>query len=298
MDRLLTQAYAPTTHLTYAQGIAAFNDFCRATHQVNSFPVTPEIVPHFVAYLSLSGKSFSTAKTYLAAISAKHKINNMPDPTNSFLVKKLMQGFSRSVPSKDARFPITFERLKQLVACLHLVCSNSYESTLFKTAFTLSFFGFFRVSELIGQGQSLSRGRTGIQKTDVRISNDKVVVKLRGSKTDQNGKGQSVSLPQVVESPDTCPVRVLLEYLQHRPKSGGLLLIHINSHPLSRYQFQAVLKKAAQFLGWPAQGYSSHSFRIGAATTAAMNGMSISSIMHKGRWKSAAVKGYLRPERV
>ena len=297
MDRLLTQAYAPSTHLAYAQGITAFNDFCRATQQDNSFPVAPAIVPHFVAYLSLSGKSFSTARTYLAAISAKHKINNMPDPTNAFLVKKLMQGFARSAPSKDVRFPITFARLKQLVSCLNLICSDSYESLLFKTAFTMAFFGFFRVSELLGQAQSLHRGRAGLLRKDIQLSNSTVAVNLRGSKTDQHGKGQTISLTQVGDAPDVCPVRTLLQYLQDRPKSEDLLLVHRNSRPLTRYQFQAVLKKAAQFLGWPTYGYSSHSFRIGAATTAAMNGMSLESIMQKGRWKSGAVKGYLRADR-
>ena len=77
IGRLITQAYAPSTHLAYKQGITAFNDFCRQTNLDNSLPVKPEIVPHFVAHLSLAGKSFSTAKTYLAAVSSKHKINNL-----------------------------------------------------------------------------------------------------------------------------------------------------------------------------------------------------------------------------
>ena len=267
-------------------------------HLDSSLPVSTEIIPHFVAYLSLSGKSFSTARTYLAAISAKHKINNMQDPTNSFLVKKLMLGFSHSAPSKDARFPITFTRLKQLIPCLDLICNDSSEALLFKTAFTLAFFGFFRVSELLGQQQSLHRGRAGIQRHNIQLSRDKVVIKLLGSKTDQQRKGQSVPLTQVGDAPEVCPIRILLQYLQQRPKSEGLLLIHRNRSPLTRYQFQAVLKKAAHFLGWPTHGYSSHSFRIGAATTASMNGLPIATIMEKGRWKSGAVKGYLRIDRI
>ena len=63
---------------------------------------------------------------------------------------------------------------------------------------------------------------------------------------------------------------------------------------LTRYQFQAVLRKAADFLGWQSEKFASHSFRIGAATTAAMNGVPEETIMKKGRWKSGAVKSYFR----
>ena len=298
IDRLLNKAYAPATHLAYSQGITAFNNFCRQVNQDSSLPVKPEIVPHFVAYLSLTGKSHSTAKTYLAALAATHKLNGLPDPTDSFLVKKLMQGFSRSTPSSDARLPITFARLKQLISCLETVCKNSYETKLFKAAFTMAFFGFFRVSELVGQTHSHQLSRPGIQSSDIHPSLRGFEVKLRGSKTDQEKKGQSVFLDLVVDSPDVCPVRAIMDFKQIRQNSKDVFLVHMNSAPLSRYQFQAVLKKAAAFLNWPSKGYSSHSFRIGAATTAAGNGTSLESIMQRGRWRSGAVKSYIRLDKI
>ena len=45
------------------------------------------------------------------------------------------------------------------------------------------------------------------------------------------------------------------------------------------------------------EGYSGHSFRIGAATTAAETGVGDAVIQRLGRWKSAAYKGYVQPER-
>jgi len=42
------------------------------------------------------------------------------------------------------------------------------------------------------------------------------------------------------------------------------------------------------------KGFSSHSFRIGAATSLAMEGVPESRIMQLGRWKSNAYKGYIR----
>ena len=102
----------------------------------------------------------------------------------------------------------------------------------------------------------------------------------------------------VVDTPEVCPVRAILDFKQIRQNSEEAFLVHLDGAPLTRYQVQAVLKKAAVFLNWPSKGYSSHSFRIGAATTAAVNGTSLNSIMQKGRWRSGAVKSYIRPDKI
>ena len=91
-------------------------------------------------------------------------------------------------------------------------------------------------------------------------------------------------------------IQSLSKFMKARPESSGMLFVHRNGSQLTRYQFQAVLKKASKFLGWQAKKFTSHSFRIGAATTAAMNGVHESLIMKKGRWKSGAVKSYFREE--
>ena len=44
-------------------------------------------------------------------------------------------------------------------------------------------------------------------------------------------------------------------------------------------------------------GYSGHSFRIGAATTAALAGIEDSTIKMLGRWESSAYQRYLRTPR-
>ena len=298
MNRLLENAYAPATHAAYQQGIAAFEAFCIKYNYKCTYPCKADIIPHFVAHLSLSGKAFSTAKTYLAALSSKHKLNSWTDPTDSFLIKKLMQGFARSSPSKDVRYPITLQRLQKIVKTLPLVCNDSFEVILFKTAFVLAFFGFFRISELLGQNMSLKRARKAVKVADVKMEPSKMSICLNGSKCDQRMKGEKIVLQRERVYTEVCPVLTTREFLRIRPKSSEYLLVHYNSSQLTRFQFQAVLKKVAKQLGWPIQSYSSHSFRIGAATTAAMNGDSIDMIMEKGRWKSSAVKNYIRLERV
>ena len=287
-------SFAPTTHAAYEQGTKALENFAKRYGVVLYWPVSQDIILHFLADLSLSGKAFATARVYLAGIGAKHKLNNWPDPTKSFLASKLMKGLARSSPGSESRRPITIERLKQLVPCLVKICSNTYEALLFSTAFTVAFFGLFRISELLGQDKHLEGGRTGIQFSSVSVIMPRAYIFLAGSKTDQLKKGLKIVLDHVSSAVEICPVLNLSKYMHARPGKPGSLFVHLDGSQVTRYQFQAVLKKTAAFLGWEKQGFSAHSFRIGAATTAAANGVPSAAIMKIGRWKSDAYKCYIR----
>ena len=233
-------------------------------------------------------------KTYLAGISAAHKLSGLKDPTASFLVKKLLKGLSNLVPQKDSRLPITFDRLKNIIARVPVVTKNADEARLFKAAFSLTFFGFFRISEVLGQGTGA--GRDALRFDDVSFCFPCIQIRLHGSKTDQRGLGHVITLSHVNTAKEVCPILLLNDYMHRRSQRSGALLTHWDGTPLSKYQFDAVLKNAIKSLGWPTHGYSSHSFRIGAATTAAFNGLPTQSIMHLGRWKSRAVRKYIRKD--
>lgn len=54
------------------------------------------------------------------------------------------------------------------------------------------------------------------------------------------------------------------------------------------------LSEVIKFIGLDSKQYKGHSFRIGAATHAAQVGFSENAIQNMGRWKSDAVKRYIR----
>lgn len=66
--------------------------------------------------------------------------------------------------------------------------------------------------------------------------------------------------------------------------------------PLTKYQFNAVLKRSLLSLGLGGFKVSTHSFRIGAATEAARLGLDESVIMRLGRWESRCYSIYVRPD--
>ena len=63
---------------------------------------------------------------------------------------------------------------------------------------------------------------------------------------------------------------------------------------LTRGIFSARLADTLQEAGIDSKGYNTHSFRIGAATTANERGISDVNIKMLGRWKSNAYQQYVR----
>ena len=78
-----------------------------------------------------------------------------------------------------------------------------------------------------------------------------------------------------------------------RGSAKGPLFAFANASPVSRNFFCQYLSKALQWAGLDPSKYKAHSFRIGAATTAAYMGMSEAKIQSMGRWKSKAFKLYI-----
>ena len=60
--------------------------------------------------------------------------------------------------------------------------------------------------------------------------------------------------------------------------------------PLSKASFVKHVRAALEEAGLPAKDYAGHSFRIGAATTAAVAGLEDSAIQTLGWWESSASK--------
>ena len=93
---------------------------------------------------------------------------------------------------------------------------------------------------------------------------------------------------------DPCPVSALLEYLGHREGQPGALFQWEDTIPLSKSKFIEAVREALTTAELPAKDYAGHSFRIGAATTAAAAGLQDSTIQTLGRWKSSSYQLYIR----
>ena len=108
---------------------------------------------------------------------------------------------------------------------------------------------------------------------------------IKCSKTDPFHKGCFIFLGR--GSFPLCPVVSLTNYLHLRGPGTGPLFIYQNGTPLSRSQLSSFLQTTLQSAGIPGK-FSGHSFRIGAATTAARKGLPDHLINTMGHWSSEA----------
>jgi hypothetical protein len=79
-----------------------------------------------------------------------------------------------------------------------------------------------------------------------------------------------------------------------RGSTEGPLFNFLDKTCVSRSFFSEKLRQCLVFCGYDTKVYKGHSFRIGAASMAAIKGMSESLIQEMGRWKSSAFKKYIR----
>jgi len=298
--RLVEQSVASKTMRSYQQAIKTFNGFQLSLGYPPGGAATQDQLSEFIAWLSVHKKAPSTIASYVAGVGFWHKIRSLPDPSNNFLVKKMLAALRRERPAGDQRLPISGVILKDLMKGLVISTSSQYECTMYQTAFIVAYFGFLRLGEIVADSNRRAEG--GLRGDDVSIQRTSgqgvVVVNLRHTKTSQYGRPQTVKL-QAAPGSAVCPVRAVQRYAAVRPLSATSYFCHFDASPVTRYQFQAVLRRATAAIGLDTRQYSSHSFRIGAASTAAAVGLTADQIKSCGRWRSAAYRSYIRqPETI
>ena len=129
---------------------------------------------------------------------------------------------------------------------------------------------------------------TNLSIQDVVVDDHKhptmVQLSLKSSKTDPFWRGVQIVIRSTQD--DLCPVAALLAYLAVRGGSPGPLFRFMNGLPLTRPEFVSRVKGALQSLAYPDKDFAGHSFRAGAASTAAAMGIEDSVINPWGDGRS------------
>ncbi|OCT67472.1 hypothetical protein XELAEV_18038770mg [Xenopus laevis] len=170
---------------------------------------------HLLNQTQAHGKSPNTMKKHIAGISFFLKLFDRPDITKKPIVKQLLKGYQKAKPAADKRKPITLAILLQLVCNLRQMCTSEYEY-------------------VIHAG--------GLNVNDVGLKNNGLQMVIRQSKTDTEGKGDSIWL-STFNQITLCPIKAYSEYIKLRGSKPGPFFMHQNGEFLSRFQFSQVLKK-------------------------------------------------------
>ena len=93
---------------------------------------------------------------------------------------------------------------------------------------------------------------------------------------------------------ELCPVSAMRAFLNVRPQGADQLFIDALGAAITTARLSAMLKVTARLCGLCPTGISGHCLRISGATHGALKGMSELQLAEAGRWRSRAVRRYVR----
>ena len=291
----LYQGLAPSTRRVCLSAQRRYVDFCRQDGHLSSdgalLPADEQSLMRFASFLADS-LHHSSIKVYLSAVRSLHIDNGLPDPLiNCLQLQRLLRGIKRVQGSSTSkRLPITVDLLKAIQRSLDL---NSWDHVMLWAACCLGFFGFLRAGEFTTN----STFDPSIHLTVGDVQADSLVdptcfrVHIKCSKTDPFRVGCDIYVGRGIGL--ICPVVALGNFLARRGPSPGPLFCYADGRPLTRQQLSSTVQAILHSAGYTGS-YSGHSFRIGAATTAATRGIPDHLIKTLGRWSSDAYQRYIR----
>jgi site-specific recombinase XerD len=192
-DNLLFQArvlaYAETTWSNYSSTIKEFLAFCNR-RELNVFECTPYIVNLFLMTMGQNGSSFRSLQKYVTAISFVFRFFLSRDPTNDKMVTDVLKFLKKVAPHnsnvKDGFGSAEIRRLwNRIIEKYGSIekCPNLELRTF--VMIVLQHATFCRFSDV-----------HNLKLSDLVHEIDYFEIRIRYSKTDQAGVGQTVYLPK------------------------------------------------------------------------------------------------------
>ena len=185
------------------------------------------------------------------------------------------------------KLPITPTILRQLATARG---GGGPDGAMYWAACCLAFFGFLRAGEFTTPSFKAYDPTRHLNVADLSADHPScptvMHVRIKASKTDPFHRGTTVVLGRT--GSDLCPIVAMVNYLKRKGMKPGFLFQHEDGRLLTKQMF-------GKWVGVQrAQEYSGHSFRVGAATTAAAADVQDSIIKAMGRWDSTAYLIYIR----
>lgn len=299
-QQFITLGLASATRATYSAGWKKFTTFCAETH-ITSMPASEHTLLLFATLMAASHISHGTIKVYLSAVRHMHIMSGLHEYFSQQLTPRLqlaLIGIKRSQAATSpprTRLPITLQLMHNIKGLLSQQPS-SYDNIMLWATCCMAFFGFLRVSEFTVPNQGDYDESTHLSLNDISIDNRcnprLVKVHIKQAKTDPFRQGVDIYLG-ATDNP-ICPVSGILPYLAVRGTQPGPLFITNDGKYLTRLLFSTRIDALLESLHVDTSQYNTHSFRIGAATTAAQAHIPETHIKTLGRWRSDAYQRYIK----
>ena len=283
-----------SSHRTYQNGKSAYLSFC-AEHALSPFPASESNLCLFVSYLART-VSYATTRTYIAAV--RYWNIKLGYPTKFDDMKYLrmtVRGIKRvnGLTKREKKLPITIDIMKQLKNELRVSSFSDRDKLMLWCAFTLAFFGFLRSSEFCCPTSHTFDPNSCLLVRDTNVSPTSATIMIKVSKTDPFHNGNMLRF--VPSGTSICPVKALNKHIQSCKQPDMPLFSYEDNSFLTRQKLTETLQQLLHSNPQNEKLYTSHSFRIGAATTAAAANVPSWLIKRLGRWSTDCFERYIRP---
>ena len=236
----------------------------------------------FVGYLAQSIKH-SSIKCYLAAVRHLHiRMGYELDLKKIARLQLVCRGVKRSQGDHTrVLLPITIHHLQLFYALLAVPYTKHFDSLMVWAAITLAFFGFLRLGELTCN--SKFSPEIHLAPRDVRFfphqgNPDYMTLGIEASKTGPFRSGHTITIGKT--GLPLCPI--------------SAMFIYSSGEPLTKTALVSETRTLLSRSGLNSSLYAGHSYRIGAATTAASVGLPAWLIKTMSRWSSDCYARYVR----
>jgi site-specific recombinase XerD len=268
---------AKATQAAYESDFRIFESWCRQ-RGLNALPALPATVCAFLATQAGLGKRASTLGRRLAAIGYFHKLASETNPVGDETIKATLSGIRRSIGSAPVR-----KRAATADIVLSMVGTGGAD-TLRQLR--------DRAILLVGFASAMRRSEiVALNLEDIEWTAEGVMIRIRRSKTDQEGAGAAVAVPK---GETACPVVALRTWLDAAGISEGPVFRRVRNRRaqrvcaerLSARNVAAIVKAGAVRLGFDASTFGAHSLRSGLVTSAVKRGVNLLKICDQTRHKS------------
>lgn len=249
-----------------------------------AIPASSELVARYLAVHAEIMSPFTLARR-LVAIGKAHAAERLENPCKTELVRSVLRGIRRVHGSAQRQVdPLLREDVLAVIDALPSTLKGIRDRALL----LIGFAGAFRRSELVG-----------LNVEDVKFVAEGLILKLRRSKTDQDGEGRDIGIPFARSR--ACPVKALRAWLDQAAITEGPIFRgvakggRIQPLAMTSQSVALVIKHYAAKVGLDPEKFSGHSLRAGLITSAAKLGVSTHKIRQQsGHRSDAMLSRYIR----
>lgn len=271
---------AQATRTAYARDAAHFATFCGA-RGLCARPAEPETVCAYLSAEALRGLSVASIDRRAAAIAYAHRLVELDPPTSSLQVKATLQGIRNTLGRAPVKAQaLTWDLVLQVV---RRIPARELAGLRDRAMILLAFGAALRRSELVA-----------LDVEDLEFQRRGLLVRIGRSKTDQQGRGQSVAVPHgKLKVPAAVEAWISAATLTTGPVFRGVDRGRLLDR-LSAGQFARVLKARAEAAGLDPSRIKGHSPRRGFATSAGDAGADLRTTARQMRHaKLETTMGYM-----